>query len=54
LVGVARQAGAWGAKLTGTGRGGNMIALTPGRDLQRNVLGALRQRGYEVWQTTIG
>lgn len=54
LVGVARQAGAWGAKLTGTGRGGNMIALTPGRDLQRNVMGALKQRGYEVWQTTIG
>jgi mevalonate kinase len=54
LVGVARQAGAWGAKLTGTGRGGNMIALTPGRDLQRNVLGALKQRGYEVWQTAIG
>jgi len=54
LVGVARQAGAWGAKLTGTGRGGNMIALTPGRDLQRNVFGALQQRGYEVWQTTIG
>ena len=54
LVGVARQAGAWGAKLTGTGRGGNMIALTPGRDLQRTVAGAIEQRGYRVWQTRIG
>ncbi|MGE5250859.1 MAG: mevalonate kinase, partial [Bacteroidota bacterium] len=27
LVGAAREAGAWGAKLSGGGRGGNMIAL---------------------------
>jgi mevalonate kinase len=27
LVTAARQAGAWGAKLSGAGRGGNMIAL---------------------------
>jgi mevalonate kinase len=27
LVGAARSAGAWGAKLSGAGRGGNMIAL---------------------------
>lgn len=54
LVGVARQAGAWGAKLTGTGRGGNMIALTPGRDLQGNVFGAIEQRGYRVWKTRVG
>lgn len=29
LVVVARKAGAWGAKLCGAGRGGNMIALVP-------------------------
>lgn len=29
LVAAARQAGAWGAKLSGGGRGGNMIALCP-------------------------
>jgi mevalonate kinase len=28
LVSAAQQAGAWGAKLSGGGRGGNMIALT--------------------------
>ncbi len=54
LVGVSRQAGAWGAKLTGTGRGGNMVALTPGRDLQRNVYGAIDQRGYQAWRYQIG
>jgi len=54
LVGVARKAGAWGAKLTGTGRGGNMVALTPTPDLQRNVFGAIEQRGYRVWKTRIG
>ncbi len=54
IVGVARKAGAWGAKVTGTGRGGNVIALTPGRALQRNVAGAIEQRGYSVWSTRIG
>jgi mevalonate kinase len=29
LVTAARKAGAWGAKLSGGGRGGNMIALVP-------------------------
>lgn len=29
LVNAARRAGAWGAKLSGGGRGGNMIALVP-------------------------
>lgn len=54
LVGVSRQAGAWGAKLTGTGRGGNMVALTPGRELQNNVFGAVKQRGFSAWRYRIG
>ncbi len=54
LVGVSRQAGAWGAKLTGTGRGGNMVALTPGRDLQNDVFGAVKQRGFSAWRYRIG
>jgi mevalonate kinase len=54
LVGVSRQAGAWGAKLTGTGRGGNMVALTPGRELQNNVFGAVKQRGFTAWRYKIG
>lgn len=35
LVGVARDAGALGAKLSGGGRGGNMIALVCSADAQR-------------------
>jgi len=35
LVRAARQAGAWGAKLCGGGRGGNMIALTPKNEAER-------------------
>ena len=37
LVSVARNYGAFGAKLTGGGLGGSMIALTPGRELQEEV-----------------
>lgn len=54
LVGVSRQAGAWGAKLTGTGRGGNMVALTPGRDLQNEIFETIKQRGYSAWRYRIG
>jgi len=34
LVKLARENGALGAKMTGTGRGGYMVALTPGQELQ--------------------
>jgi mevalonate kinase len=54
LVGVSRQIGAWGAKLTGTGRGGNMVALTPERTLQNEVFGAIKQRGFSAWRYKIG
>ncbi len=54
LVGVSRQAGAWGAKLTGTGRGGNIVALTPGRELQNDVFGTIKQRGFSAWRYRIG
>jgi mevalonate kinase len=44
LVNAARRAGASGAKLSGSGRGGNMMALvTPGT--QMHVERALRQAG---------
>jgi len=44
LVGAARSAGAWGAKMSGGGRGGNMIALV-GEDDPESVAGALRDAG---------
>jgi mevalonate kinase len=54
MVEISRKSGALGAKVTGTGRGGNMIALTPGTKLRDKVANALQAAGYEVWKTTIG
>jgi mevalonate kinase len=54
LVGVARDNGALGAKLTGGGLGGNMIALTPGKDLQEKVANAIEKEGFQVIKTVIG
>lgn len=54
MVKLARDNGALGAKVTGTGRGGNIIALTPGSDLQDNVYNALKDAGHPVWKTLIG
>ena len=54
LVKLARDAGALGAKLTGGGLGGNIIALTPGRDLQDNVANAIEKEGFQTVKTVIG
>lgn len=54
MVDAARSAGALGAKLTGTGRGGLMVALTPGKALQGKVAGAIEKLGYETVKTKIG
>jgi len=54
LVKLARERGALGAKLTGGGLGGNMIALTPGRDLQEEVANAIEKEGFQTLKTVIG
>jgi len=54
LVGVARDHGAFGAKLTGGGLGGNMIALTPGRGLQEEIANAFEKEGFQTLKTVIG
>lgn len=54
LVSLARDAGAIGAKLTGTGRGGLVLALTPGKKLQQAVATSLQLHRYTTLQTTIG
>jgi mevalonate kinase len=54
LVGIARKQGALGAKLTGGGLGGNMVALTPGRELQEKVARAIEKEGFEALRTKIG
>ncbi|VVB75454.1 Mevalonate kinase [uncultured archaeon] len=54
IVDTARSAGAYGAKLTGTGRGGLVIALTPGKELQEKVAKAIEAKGYKASRTVIG
>merc|ERR1712194_831544 len=54
LVLAARSAGAIGAKMSGTGRGGLMLALTPTADIQDAVAIALEKAGApQVWKTSI-
>jgi len=54
IIKIAKESGATAAKLTGTGRGGSVIALTPGKELQERVAKAVKEAGYEVTLTTIG
>lgn len=52
LVQAARDAGAIGAKMSGTGRGGLMLALTPTEAIQEAVAKALKDAGApQVWKT---
>ena len=54
LVNLARNNGAYGAKMTGTGRGGYIVALTPGKDLQERVALAIEKKGFQALCTSIG
>lgn len=54
LVKLARDSGALGAKLTGGGLGGSIIALTPGKELQEKVANALEKEGFRTLKTIIG
>ena len=46
MIELARQSGAVGAKLTGAGGGGSIVALCPGK--VEEVAGALRRGGYST------
>jgi mevalonate kinase len=55
LCKLALENGALGAKVTGGGRGGYMIALTPGKELQDKVASAFEKEGYKlIIKATIG
>jgi mevalonate kinase len=54
LCTLALEKGALGAKVTGGGRGGYMVALTPGKQLQDTVASAFEKGGYKVIRATIG
>jgi len=51
MVGIARDAGAVGAKLTGAGGGGSIVALCPGRE--DAVADALLMQGYDIILSSI-
>jgi len=54
IVKVAKEEGAIGAKLTGTGRGGYVLLLTPGKELQEKVAKAVEELKYKTLKTEIG
>jgi mevalonate kinase len=55
LCQFALQNGALGAKVTGGGRGGYMVSLTPGKELQDKVASAFEKEGYKlIIKATIG
>ena len=49
MVDIARRGGALGAKLTGAGGGGAVVALCPG--IEEDVTSAWRAAGYDVFDT---
>jgi hydroxymethylglutaryl-CoA reductase len=52
LIQIARENGALGAKLTGAGGGGSMIALCP--DNAADVVRAIQDAGYQAMEVTVG
>ncbi len=54
LCDTALELGAYGAKVTGGGRGGYMVALTPGKELQEKVASAFEAQGVPTIRATIG
>jgi mevalonate kinase len=54
LVDIALKNGALGAKMTGTGRGGLVIALVENEIIQKRIAKAIEKEGYDAWRTIIG
>ncbi|MBY9010294.1 MAG: mevalonate kinase [Candidatus Lokiarchaeota archaeon] len=54
LVEIALNNGALGAKMTGTGRGGLVIALAENDEVQKNIAEIIKMKGYDAWKTMIG
>jgi mevalonate kinase len=54
LCKLGLEKGALGAKVTGGGMGGYMVALTPGKDLQDAIASIYEKEGYKTIRATIG
>lgn len=53
LISIARESGALGAKLTGGGGGGAMIALCDSKSLQQKIQQQMHSAGYDALITSI-
>jgi mevalonate kinase len=54
LVDLAIKNGALGAKMTGTGRGGLVIALAESGEIQQKIAEVIEKEGFDAWKTMIG
>ncbi len=54
MCGSAREHGALGAKLTGAGGGGSVVALAPTTDTASRIVSAWRNDGFSGFVTTVG
>jgi len=54
LVEISLRNGAKGAKMTGTGRGGLVIALAENEEIQDEIAKTIEKKGYNAWKTMIG
>ena len=54
LVDITLDAGSLGAKLTGGGGGGNMVALAKNAEEQKEICEKITEAGYRAYQTTFG
>jgi mevalonate kinase len=53
MCALARDAGAFGAKLTGAGGGGSVVALVPSATVASDVLGAWQKNGFDGFSTSV-
>jgi mevalonate kinase len=54
LCDLARTNGAYGAKLTGAGGGGSVVALVPNRTVAERVQGAWKKDGFDGFSAEVG
>jgi len=54
LIDISKKADAIGAKLTGGGGGGNMVALAKDKKTQKKIHDAITEAGYRAYQTSFG